>query len=462
MDIRVEFKTGRGDILSNGMTVCEIGVPQLKARQYLFLPFDDFHRYFGAPEGVAGDLLVIAGSCYVIDQLIPRAIFADCWTRELEVSLPVAEPSRWNTIATDLAETLTFLTGDNWQISFHQRSVPIYRNRHRHLQRKYMHPANIVCLFSGGLDSFVETVNLLCTTKEPITLVGHYDLGSAAKATQSNLATELNKHFPRRCNLIQTRVGPVQNTISNSGAGSQVAVPMGGENTLRSRSLVFLALGLYIAQQHRRRAAVPLLMPENGFIALNPPLTDSRLGSCSTRTAHPFFLDRFHEIALRLGIVNPIENPLGSKTKGEILATSSSPGLVNSLASYTVSCAHPTRRQGWIRRNATQCGYCIPCIYRRAALHRVGLDQGDSYGLDVCAGELSLHEDVASDLRAVLSSVHDVQTGDFDSDTVARRMPLPIDLVPVASHVLSSGMNELTQLFRDKAVQPIQEWAGIF
>jgi len=92
MEIRVEFKSGSKQVLANGMTICEISVPELGARQYLFLPFDVFHRYFGAPEGIAGDLLVVAGICYVVDQLIPRAFFADNWTRELEMSLPVAQP----------------------------------------------------------------------------------------------------------------------------------------------------------------------------------------------------------------------------------------------------------------------------------------------------------------------------------------------------------------------------------
>lgn len=461
MEVNVGFRAGRGQTLSNGMTICEIEVPELSARQGLFLPFDEFHRYFGAPEGIAGDLLVMAGSCYVIDQLIPRKVAADNWTRELEVSLPVSEPERWTSVADHLSGTLTFLTGDRWQISFHQRKGPIYQHRHRRLERKWIRPATSVCLFSGGLDSLIGAVDLLTESKEVVTLVGHYDLGSNARAVQSQLAGTLDGHFPRRCNLIQARVGPVQKMGPIEGENDPVGTSATKENTLRSRSLVFLALGLYVAQQHSRNVTVPLLMPENGFIALNPPLTDSRLGSCSTRTAHPVVLARWQEMTRQLGVENPIENPLVAKTKGEVLASSHNPDIVKQLAYDTVSCAHPTRRQGWVRRSATHCGYCVPCIYRRAALHRIGLDRGDMYGIDVCAGELSIHEDTAADLRAVLNLIYNAQTGELGPEAIASRMPLPENFATIAARVVRTGIDELASLFREKGSPQLRSWAGI-
>ena len=61
-------------------------------------------------------------------------------------------------------------------------------------------------------------------------------------------------------------------------------------------------------------------MPENGYIALNIPLTPSRVGTCSTRTTHPYFLHTVRELTGLLGMTNPIENPLAGRTKGEVLA----------------------------------------------------------------------------------------------------------------------------------------------
>src|SRR5690606_3672172 len=52
-----------------------------------------------------------------------------------------------------------------------------------------------------------------------------------------------------------------------------VGASSGVDTTLRSRSFLFLALGLYAAAALGDRA--PLLIPENGMIALNVPLTPS-------------------------------------------------------------------------------------------------------------------------------------------------------------------------------------------
>jgi len=173
------------------------------------------------------------------------------------------------------------------------------------------------------------------------------------------------------------------------------------------------------------------------------------------------FLARFEEIVQRLGIANRIRNPLAEKTKGETLSSSRNLDLLKRLTPNTVSCAHPTRRQGWIRRSTTHCGYCIPCICRRAALHRIGLDEGEAYGIDICAGEMPLHEDVASDLRAVLSFIYSAQVGDFVPEVVANQMPLPPGVHPVAVRILTAGIDELVQLFRDKAIPQVQAWGGM-
>jgi hypothetical protein len=94
-------------------------------------------------------------------------------------------------------------------------------------------------------------------------------------------------------------------------------------------------------------------------------------------------------------------------------------------------------------------------------LHQVGLDQGETYGLDVCAGELGLDENTASDLRAVLSWVYDAHVGDFVPEIIANQMALPEDMYPVAVHVLKAGVDEIARLFEDKAAPRVQRWAGM-
>src|SRR5438105_9189104 len=106
---------------------------------------------------------------------------------------------------------------------------------------------------------------------------------------------------------------------------------------LRSRSLVFCALGVFASRSLGRH--IPLLVPENGFIAINIPLTPSRIGTCSTRTTHPFFLDCFQAAVTAVGLEHPIVNPLRLKTKGEAIATCRDQDAIMRLAPQSVSCA---------------------------------------------------------------------------------------------------------------------------
>ncbi len=462
MEIFVEQKPAREVLFRNGLSAFEITIPEISVRQYLHIPFDDFHRYFGASEGIAADLVVVAGICYVVDQLVARSLFPDNWTRELLVNIPVKNPERWQSISGALASALQFLTGDIWAFSFMERYENIYHHRHRQLKRERLYPARAVCLFSGGLDSFVGAVDYLAThSSVPLMLVGHYDLGANARLTQAELASQLEREYPRQLNLFQARVGRVQELSSHPSIFSQVRNPIKGERSFRSRSIVFLSLGLYVAQQFDRNGGVPLLIPENGFIALNPPLTDSRIGSCSTRTAHPYFIQQFEAVVSELGIRNPIYNPLLEKTKGEVLIQTENSDLVYRLAKSTISCAHPTRRQGWYRRRVNHCGYCVPCLFRRAALHQVGLDDGNDYGIDVWAGELQPNEGIASDLRAVLSWMYDAYYDGRQAEYIIERMILPSHLYPTALHIIEVGMNEMAHIIQDKAGVDIKKWAGL-
>jgi len=224
-------------------------------------------------------------------------------------------------------------------------------------------PITSVCLFSGGLDSLSGAIDLLARNgQSQVCLVGHYDT-AGPRSQQQQLFAEIPKHYPRRVDLLQTRV-------SHGPDAAQ-------EMMLRSRSFVFMALGLYVAKA--AGVEVPLYAPENGLIAINVPLTPSRAESCSTRTMHPFFLTKLRAVTGKLGFRNPLINPFQFRTKSEVLKECLNPPLLKSLADLSVSCSHGTRRQHWVRKHdANNCGYCVPCLFRRAALHHVGLDDGET------------------------------------------------------------------------------------
>jgi len=106
------------------------------------------------------------------------------------------------------------------------------------------------------------------------------------------------------------------------------------------------------------------------LIALNVPLDPLRLGSNSTRTTHPYYMARWNELLAELGIDGRVENPYWDKTKGEMASACTNKALLLKLAPHSLSCAHPAnaRWQGRQGRGIEHCGYCLPCLIRRAAL----------------------------------------------------------------------------------------------
>ena len=107
------------------------------------------------------DLFIIGISVFAIDKRVSRRLFPDCWTRELSVSIPVLQMSKWHGTEEYWNQTLGFLTGDKWDIHFRQcekmYSKREYPNR-IHLDIK---GCDCICLFSGGLDSFCGAIKLL-------------------------------------------------------------------------------------------------------------------------------------------------------------------------------------------------------------------------------------------------------------------------------------------------------------
>jgi hypothetical protein len=81
----------------------------------------------------------------------------------------------------------------------------------------------------------------------------------------------------------------------------------GAENSYRSRSFCFVSFGVLAAQFLDGKPE--LIIPENGSIALNYPLTPARSGSLSTRTVHPYFLNQMRELLAALGIECGLANP---------------------------------------------------------------------------------------------------------------------------------------------------------
>ena len=100
------------------------------------------------------DLFVIGLSVFALDKRIARNLFSDSWTRQIEVSIPVLEMDKWNNCEAQWNKILSFLTGDEWKISFRQATTEY--GTHKSSNRKHIDVSGCDCvsLFSGGLDSY--------------------------------------------------------------------------------------------------------------------------------------------------------------------------------------------------------------------------------------------------------------------------------------------------------------------
>ncbi|MCI5119619.1 MAG: hypothetical protein D3908_00165, partial [Candidatus Electrothrix sp. AUS4] len=306
----------------------------------------------------------------------------------------------------------------------------------------------VISLFSGGLDSLIGTIDWLeKNPKKTIKLVGHYDPNVAGpKSDQNGLLNALKEHYKHRINFVQVRVGQT---------------PPGKEVTFRSRSIVFIGLGIYVASLANND--IDMMIPENGNIALNVPLTPSRRGSCSTRTAHPFFLKTIDNVLNKVGFRSRIINPLCSKTKGECVDECLNRSLLTQVINLSVSCAKRGHKKTWIRKkDVKQCGRCMPCIYRRAALHKISYDN-EIYGMDICNNEVDLESTklLADDFRSYVSLMSNNPTPQEISAMLLANGNLDIDKLPEYGDVVFRALEEIRSLLRDKATPQVLKKAGI-
>jgi large-conductance mechanosensitive channel len=401
------------------------------------------------PNDVSIDFLFISTIIYCIDKLIPRSHSIDNWTRQLQTEIPVADSNLWNDIRDTLNKAISFLTGDLWNISFRELECSLKRPKSDRY-RLFIEEAQpeTVSLFSGGLDSLIGAIDLLESRPQAtIKFVGHYDPSvGGPMSDQNNLMNELRSHYRNRGKFVQIRVG-------QTPSGDKKA-------SFRSRSILFIGLGIYVASAAGEN--IELLMPENGNIALNVPLTPSRRGSCSTRTAHPFFLETINQVLEGVGITNRVRNPFEFKTKGECVEQCRNGSLLERVLTDSVSCAKPHHRRTWIRRSARQCGRCMPCIYRRAALHKIGLDS-EVFGRDICLGEVELDstEGLADDFRAYVSFMSNNPTSREISDLLLANGNLDISKLSGYGDVVFRALEEIRSLLRDKATPRVKQQIGM-
>ena len=340
------------------------------------------------PSEIAFDLLLLATAVMGTDTRIARATNSqDGWTREIHLYVPVSQPELWRSQASLLARMLNFLSGDRWTFSFrarpraHRAIVPIPKEFN-------LRDRSCVCLLSGGLDSFIGAVDLLAAGEKPI-FVSHYWDGATSVYQQQVLDALVAKFDEDNFDSIRAHLGFPRDSIKEGGE----------ENTQRSRSFLFFAMAAYVASGLGKQTEIKV--PENGLISLNVPLDPLRLGSLSTRTAHPFYLARWNELLSNLGIAAALHNPYATKTKGQMVAECAKPKFLKKYAPQTMSCSSPTKGR-WTGHGPRHCGHCLPCLIRRASLLH-GLGPGvdtTEYGVELNGAVLDSKKAEGEHVRA--------------------------------------------------------------
>jgi 7-cyano-7-deazaguanine synthase in queuosine biosynthesis len=349
------------------------------------------HRFIEiglVPSQACEDFLILAIAVFTADTRFWRGEGDDGWTRQISLSVPVADADAWNKSASRFEAALRFLTGDLWTLIFRKSSVGrIFCDS---VVAPTAHEKAKVALFSGGLDSLIGALDAI-REDGPLYLVGHFADGStsvpqttAFKHVEAIAAAYITPL------LVQVRIAPPGKLFGHKN-----------DNRQRSRSFLFIALGTLVANS---LGISELRLPENGLISLNVPLNELRLGSNSTRTTHPHFLALLQEALASVGTNLTLHNPYQFKTKGEMLAECCSQDGLLEAAAQTMSCSHPTSTR-WSKHGAPaleHCGRCTPCLIRRGAFaHAFGKDPTKYAMQELTTKPLRSDRAEGRDIRAV-------------------------------------------------------------
>lgn len=322
-------------------------------------------QFANASSPIALDFFVISACVYGIDRLVKRRKNSvDGWSRELKLKFPVSAPTRWVTHKNHLEQLLSFLTGDYWEVEFYKNQLVLPQIKSN---PNFEGDFGQVNLFSGGLDSLIGAIDSLKTSPKKILFVSHYDPQmKGVKRDQEVLLLKLRETYTDQ--FIDIPSARIYLKYSNDSK----------ETTFRGRSILFLGIALLVANAK----GINIIVPENGTVSLNYPLSPSRRSSCSTRTTHPTLILVIQELWNNLGVKSQLTNPYELSTKGEMVNGCKDQNLLHEIVSLSNSCGKRGHVVYWDKPAAKHCGVCMPCIYRRAALHAFN-DKKSTYGSEL-------------------------------------------------------------------------------
>jgi 7-cyano-7-deazaguanine synthase in queuosine biosynthesis len=308
---------------------------------------------FGIVPDRAIDLVRLAAGVFAADQLVKRA---QTFTRSVDLRVQVLDPAPFDdaTLAA-VADLLRSLSGDDWTLGI--LADPAARTA-APAPKSVPPAAERVALLSGGLDSYAGAV-LSSQLPGRTAYLGYWH-----QSPERGAQNAIRRWFANSGHALEFH----EVTLSVAGKAEQ---------TTRTRSLFFMALGVALATAH---GAETLLVPENGFTSINVPLAEDRGGALTTRSTHPRTIEAFNSLLAAIGIGVRVTNPHADQTKGELVAAAAAvaPAGFTRVASDTYSCAKPPQFFAGVSP-VEPCGVCVACITRRAALIAAGVPDRTQY-----------------------------------------------------------------------------------
>lgn len=322
------------------------------------------------PSETGFDAIFFGILVYMADMKISRRNQAqDSWSREIILTIPVFD-ERWFNYRETFERMLKFLTGDFWTIEFAHREERLALDD-KCDQRTDTY--KVASLFSGGMDSLIASINYM-EKEQPTLLISH-----AGEGRVSHWQTDLLSLLDKKYGSI-----PHNNVYYWTNLDGIEFPEAGSDMNQRSRSFLFISIALFAMSGTSN--CKKLYMPENGLIALNVPLEYLRLGSHSTRTTHPFYLKLWNTIVSDI-FDFCIINPYWNKTKGEMASECLNHEVLKTAMGKSYSCSS-VNSVSIQSGKSNHCGHCLPCIIRRAAMHKAFGDFDPSDYMDIEVTEL--------------------------------------------------------------------------
>lgn len=386
--------------------------------------------------------LLLSAMVYTIDRSVHRERYSeDGWSRLFDVDfiLPAAEIYMAN--KAQIEGLLSYLTGDYWTCSF--TSVPLVGIPQWN-ESHYLDDVKQVNLFSGGMDSLIGAIDSMERVEDGTIFFASHNDGSMGgpKVDQDRLLRHFRRDYARK--------------FKTFGSPVRIEPDSSQDSTCRSRSLMFIAIAMQVAAYRN----VDIVIPENGSVSLNYPLSPSRRASCSTRTTHPVMLMKLRNLLASMGLQVRITNPYEFMTKGEMVSTCANQAYLLNVLSASNSCGKRARKQFFKdNRQATHCGRCMPCMYRKAAL--VGYQDRTVYGTTINRLFRDRVGDSSDDFYAMINFLK----RDLTDEAIARELRIAgmgrMENLEGYVQLVKRTREELKRLINAEGSAELKEYIGI-